>query len=65
MLALLPLASCSKEANVNEGDDLKAFIQDQENKYEITFKEGDTLSSIISYEVEGKSIINFYTDDEF
>lgn len=65
MLALLPLASCSEEANPNEGDDLKAFIQDQENKYEITFKEGDTLSSIISYEVEGKNIINFYTDDEF
>ena len=38
MLALLPLASCSEEANPNEGDDLKAFIQDQENKYEITFK---------------------------
>ena len=64
LLATLSATSCGGEV-ANEEKELKAFIKDQESQYEITFKEGETLSSLFNVEIENRSVIDFYTDDTF
>lgn len=41
------------------------YINDTTNIYEINFEEGDSLKEFLNYNVEDKTIVNFYSDDTF